>query len=188
MLEGKLLYTPELVPWKSMVGTCISYIENGPFYGDMLVFGSAYSSWIIVFQMVALNIWRCRITQSLELQAYSIHTPSYARVDMQCWFVLFNYSREHWITKTQCLTFDCPASFFVRRKAPKLRIAPHVTGQQFESNSRQEMAEHVTSFFWNIQRRTWTLRWFSVFEGALQAFIRFLTTCELGFCSILKDR
>ena len=57
---------------------------NGPFYGDMLVFGSAYSSWIIVFRMIALNIWRCRITQSLELQAYSIHTPSYSRVDMQC--------------------------------------------------------------------------------------------------------
>lgn len=33
-----------------------------------------------------------------------------------------------------CLTFKCPASFFLRRKAPKLRIAPHVTGQQFESN------------------------------------------------------
>ena len=39
---------------------------------------------------------------------------------------------------------------FFGRKAPKLRIAPHVTGQQFKTgdgNSRQEMAEHVCAFF-----------------------------------------
>lgn len=88
-----------------------------------------------------------------------------------------------------CLTFKCPASFFLRRKAPKLRIAPHVTGQQFESNFSDRRWQNMWPFFFECPKTwTWTEHWFSVFEGALQAFIRFLTTCELGFCSILKNR
>ena len=44
------MFSNEHVPWKSMVGRCIPY-WNGPFLGDMLVFGDVdpdKDSWIII--------------------------------------------------------------------------------------------------------------------------------------------